>query len=627
MNFARVLRVLLLVALPLYGIFYIRTACPLSQGVPETAMSDPLCVYTHRVFEVVGPYAEVAKDAYESSPLKPRVDFVVDQSRVIVEPYFKRWTEWLNSLRDQAFQRTNITQEELLANLDSGSKLLGEHLTTVINFINHHMAVTVYPFFLETSKVVIQYCKFVCVKAKMLVYIQWKVYVEPLLTVGKYYFFKSEVGKYCVKITQTDEFKLVQYYVADIKRRVVAVFRFIQEKWMEFKEANHAMAMSRSFKAMEEKKNFLLQEINKFIDGSFNKGDGLEEETETIRSTITITSTSLRASPTVAAVKSSEKYQLLLDKTLEEARVDFETQVSNLSHKFAEGLHATFVDKLKSLGASVTVDYGTLHELLQRINTHLAPEMEGHVSRQEFRDALEEKRSSIGEKAEAIAADIEKTKAEFVSKVADIRTSILEALEEFSDSSLNAYSAEIVNNDSDWSEWKKFKALKSQLITFRDELINYDIDSVDREFANSINGIKTQVNILLNEGGSYLAILRAKANLEFQTRESSSRSASAAEAEAAAAQVETQAETQVQTHTVLKIIPLEETHVTETRTVLEVIPLETIQPEQGKIEELLDDTLKAGAMEAAYEAADLVEPVVEDVLHAANEMVAEALNL
>lgn len=630
MNVLRVLRIFLFVVLPLYAVFHIRTTCPLDQDISKSSLTDPLCVYSHKVSQFVEPYFSFAMVKYNASPLKPHVDSIYETSKEFTDPYISKSFGLLNSIKDEAFQRTNITQEELFANLDSGSKLLGQHLTTLINFINYQVTTNVYPFCLQTSNLIIQYSKVVYVKTKLVLYIQWKLYLQPFISIVNYHFFNSEVGKYCIKISKTNEFKLFKFYLAEVKEWFNFVFEYIQEKWINFKEANNAMSMSKSFKLMEDKKNFLLQEFNKFIDNSFNnKGEIVkeeenereeeeegEEETETIHSTITITATSIRATPTsssTSSVKSSEKYKSLLDKTIEGAKIDFESEVSSLSHQLSSNLNANFIEKLQKFGSHVNSNYDFIYDLLNRINLVTEAELSGYVSRQDFRDALEEKRLSFISESEDLSNEIEKYKLDFISKVSVIRNSILEALEEFSDSSLNAYSAEIISNDSDWVEWKNFKSLKSQLISFRDELINLNIDEINDELIKTINGLNNQINILLNEGGSYLAILRAKANLEFQSRESISSEAESVE---------------TQTQTVLEIIPLEEIHETQTKTVLEIIPLESKKPDtNGKIVELVDDAIIAGAMEAAYEAADFVEPVIEDVLNAANEMIADAINL
>lgn len=558
------------------------------------------------------PYISVVTERYATSPLKPQVDSIYESSKVFIDPYLQKSSDLFTSLKDEAFQRTNITQEELFANLESGSKLLGGHLTTIINFINHEITNVIYPFSVKTTNLIIQYSKLFYVKSKLFIYIQWKMYIQPFTAIVKYHFFNTQVGKYCIEFSQTDEFKLVKFYINEAESWVVSFFHYINEKWSTFKEANDAMSMSKSFKLMEDKKNFLLQELNKFLDNSFNKVD-TEELTETIRSTITITSTSVKTTPTVVVSKSSDKYQSLLDKTIEGARIDFESQVSSLSHQFSANLNSNFIEKLQKFGANVNSNYDYIYDLLSRINLVPVPESSGYVSRQDYRDALEERRLSFIAEAGELENEIEKYKVDFISNVSNIRNSILEALEEFSDSSLNAYSAEIVSNDSDWVEWKKFNSLKSQLISFRDELINYDIEKINHDFIVSINGIKTQINILLNEGGSYLAILRAKANLEFQSRERA-----------------TTESTKIETHTVLEIIPLEEIQETQTqtKTVLEIIPLESKKSElNDKIIEIVDDTVKAGAIEVAYEAAELVEPVIEDVLNAANELVADAIIL
>jgi ribosomal protein L12E/L44/L45/RPP1/RPP2 len=56
---------------------------------------------------------------------------------------------------------------------------------------------------------------------------------------------------------------------------------------------------------------------------------------------------------------------------------------------------------------------------------------------------------------------------------------------------------------------------------------------LELNFENALNGLKKDVLVLHNEAGGYMAILRAKANVEFQAREAEEKAAAAAAAAAA----------------------------------------------------------------------------------------------
>lgn len=142
-----------------------------------------------------------------------------------------------------------------------------------------------------------------------------------------------------------------------------------------------------------------------------------------------------------------------------------------------------------------------------------------------FADAhntLDESMLRLKKRLEPVAQDVDK-------KVNLIREELLEVYEEWGDAMITEWSKRLAymdvvagnleNNANEESSesWRKFLALKKQVIKARDALAEYPADLQEiKQFAKKVHYL---VEILTNEAGEYLYILRAKANLAFQARE------------------------------------------------------------------------------------------------------------
>lgn len=615
MNLKRFLRVLLFVGPLVYLYHHISNTCPLSQSLPND-LNDITCKYTHEGYTFVSPYIGIANGYYESSPVK----IYVEKTQEKISSFFN---QHLVLIKETFYQKTNLSEEELLANLESGQKLLAHHLANAINFTYDQLTNKVIP----ALRISFQGIKLTFEQIKIWVKVYWQLYAKPFFALIHDKFIASTAGKYWLQFLQSGAFQTISNYWSDISLIFNNIYEYITSRYVQFKETNKAISMSESFKIFEDKKDFLLNEINKYFEPLTKEKD--EELTST--STITITSTSTKnkkSSPsTEVTVPTSEKYSQLLKSTLESAQTDFESQISKLSDEHALKLRAKIMEQMKELGNSVSADYDKLHQMRRNINKITNPSEEGFVSRQDYRDAISEKRSQFESIAQLIKNEIELMEVELSTGISKSRDSILETLEQFADSSLNAYSAEIVSNGDKWEEWKKFNEAKKEIINFRDELVK--IKPVDWE--NHKNNAWKEVTFLVNEGGSYLALIRAQANVEFQQREAEEK---AAKLEEESAKSETETQTETQTQTVLKIVPLKSAQgkvEIEIEGALESVehameqinehiqyavdPInEAIKPVIEKAESIADDVATAAAFELAYEAAEVIEDAVEGAI-------------
>ena len=196
---------------------------------------------------------------------------------------------------------------------------------------------------------------------------------------------------------------------------------------------------------------------------------------------------------------------------------------------------------MQALAQAATSGYDNLHDYINKINVAKVLTDEGHVSRELFREDLAAKRAQIDGIVENINSEIEKVAQKYTDDVLKVKLEVIETLEEFAESTLTAYSAAIISNGDAWDEWKKYSILKNDIVKFRDKLVESvpksftDEAGLELNFENALNGLKKDVLVLHNEAGGYMAILRAKANVEFQAREAEEKAAASAAAAAATA--------------------------------------------------------------------------------------------
>ncbi len=214
------------------------------------------------------------------------------------------------------------------------------------------------------------------------------------------------------------------------------------------------------------------------------------------------------------AIATSEKYEKLTNSVIKQAEEDARIQLESLVSNYSEIIRNAVKSDMQMLSEVVTSGDPEIYKLLHDIN-RFAKGDEGYVSRQDYRDVLAKSASQIQEHSDNILAILKKTEESYSNDSLEIKNSILETLAQFSESTLAVYSNEIVQKDDDWKEWKKYNDMRKNLLSVRDSISNLKPDGEQKLF----NDVTKTVRILMNEGESYLAIMRAKGNIEFQGRE------------------------------------------------------------------------------------------------------------
>ncbi|QPG76002.1 hypothetical protein FOA43_003388 [Brettanomyces nanus] len=337
-------------------------------------------------------------------------------------------------------------------------------------------------------------------------------------------FLKSELGKFF-----SPGFKIPQYKDLQIFKNMSRRMKGIAET-SDVADTDHSTTSVVSTTAVPEDEKVSILSSSMFIVDTMQIAQEVisEQIATSVSSSLFSSSVEQAASAAASASKvpddiiTSKKYEKLVDTVINGAVDDFAEQVAALSVVTAEKLKEAIKPSLALLSNKVTGGYSDIHTMLAGINGKKKEE-EGYVSRQDYRDVLAKCASNMNSLADNVFFTLKEEESAYTDEVLRIRSNILETLAEFSDSTLAAYSTEIVNDGDDWEEWKRYNAIKKELLKARDEILEAKPPGEVKMF----NDAARTVNILLKEGQSYLAIMRAKGNLEFQSREKGEREAAA----------------------------------------------------------------------------------------------------
>lgn len=536
MNVARFLRNLVVFSSTLFVFQHVFRVCPLSSPLDYSCLNDhfdPICVYSHKSYDLLSPYFTSAYEVYEKSPVKPYIDVPID---AYVKPGLEIISDQLDKLSTYVSAYREAHEQSVIDTVEYSSKSISGLITTIAEFVNH----TIFPVLSECAKVIINRTNIYSRRLRLLIYLKWNIYAKPWLLRIVDKFLASKYGEYLIQLEKSKYFQLFEQVIVYIYNSLVVSFHFISEKVNYTYEAILASRETEGYKMMQFKQAFL-NDFAKYLPGSFNfkssQSLGSASSTTTRSVSVSLSSSPLfsisvsSSSTTVSpSVSTGEKYESLLKNTIASASEDFVSQVNELAEQYKTKLRNKIQPEMRSLADNVNTGYDDIHELLNRINKVKEESSPLYVSRQAYRDALASKKSSIEAQVQEIESKMTKETENYLDDVLKIRVGIIETLEEFADSTLNAYSAAIIANGDDWKEWKKYKELKNSLINFRDELI--DRKPVD-DLAGFLNKLKRDTALFANEAGSYMSILRAKANIEFQSREKEEKEAREAKEAAA----------------------------------------------------------------------------------------------
>lgn len=529
MNIAKFVRNLFIIVTSFYVVQHVYRVCPLNQPISydylleSEGKFDPICLVSHKVFHHAEPLFSYVQDIYDASPIKP----YVDESHAYFDPYLVKASTYLNKLSSEIAAYREEHEEYVI---NESYKSMSKVIVAVTDFIKN----TVIPVLSDSTKSCCQLFKYYSRKCEIQLYLKFNIYVKPSLLFLVQKFMDSRFGDYYIRFTTSTYFQSFSKYSGIVCSQLGCGITFVVDSIKSAYGRIMAFKSTESYRIVELKQNFL-KEYAKYIPDKFNMNISSSSSSNSISISASTTPASLSisvsinsSSPTTTSstssissmIPSSEKYDLLLRNTIKSASDDFENQVNELTEKYELKLHNMFQPELKSLSNEVHLGYEKIHDLLARINEIKDSSNPLYVSRQEYREELAQKRENLESKVQNLENKIDELSQLYVDEVLKIRIGLLETLEEFADSSLTAYSSEIISNGETWDEWKKYKVIKANIVKFRDELIE---KKPVNDLSKPINSLKSNIHLLLNEGGSYLAILRAKANIEFQSREKEER--------------------------------------------------------------------------------------------------------
>lgn len=479
-------------------------------------------VFNDYVHPVVQPVISKVDDYYDKSMMKAYVNHAKGMAR----PYTDILSDHLADVQEHisAFREKHE---------DRIKKATYDSATKVVKVSTLFLKDTVVPTICEACKFLYKQSKFYSFKARLWFNVRWKVYGRPVYYSMVKKIVDSRAGDYLIKFylnpTTQETISFIKNLLDYIRRGIDTLTKKIEEVY----STSIGFKNTESYKNLQLKTNFLWEAFN-----YLSNEDESEESNLTSTITLTATVTSTRKSSTTSAMASSSisttssvattvegtspnvKYSNLLTSTVESAANDFHAQVENVTNQFRKKLREEVKQDLIKFSYNVETGFDEIQSALDRINAFKDPTDSKYVSRQDFRDVLAAKKDSIEADMKKIEEKVSKISDEYIDAIYNVRVKVLETLEEFADSSLKAYSAEIVSNGDSWDEWKKHTELKSYLLQFRDELIKENPSS---NLNTDVAQINREVNIMANDGISFLAILRAKANMEFQAREKEER--------------------------------------------------------------------------------------------------------
>lgn len=559
--------------------------------------SNKLYSYVSPVF---GPVADKVSSHYHDSRLQGYVEtadqFVSSNYRIYIKPAVEKYGP---VIKEKSYDLYKFTLEKAFAfwilsrdiTIKVGTFVI-EKSTAIYNCTRDFWVNTGYPKVSAFVNYVTSKILYLLQKIGVKIYVEYNVYVAPKLNQLVAAIPDTFVGKIFIKIKQSAVVGFIASFFLFINEKLSWIYEKLSDVFVEFNKKENIFKSSDHYKFLEKKCEFLRSELgNKFFSPGFkipsykdlkifqnmksdsvsrvNEISALSSAISTVATTITATVTSLSKSTSsnqltlvntaidssyssslsissdlsdaliqpsetgiATAIATSEKYEKLSSSVIKEAEEDAHSQLDDLVSNYSQIIRKSVKADMQSLSQIVTSGHPEIYEQLHSINKYAKGE-KGYVSRQDYRDVLAKAASQIQEHADNILAILKKTEESYSNDSLEIKNSVLETLAEFSESTLTVYSNEIVKKDDDWKEWKKYNDMKKNLFKARNSISNMKPDGEQKLF----DDVTKTVSILLNEGQSYMAIMRAKGNIEFQDREHKERMAQEIESKKASSDV------------------------------------------------------------------------------------------
>ncbi|ODQ80851.1 hypothetical protein BABINDRAFT_12955 [Babjeviella inositovora NRRL Y-12698] len=211
---------------------------------------------------------------------------------------------------------------------------------------------------------------------------------------------------------------------------------------------------------------------------------------------------------------------------------DLQKSISEFAEEVLKEIKPVITQHLQNIQNGSKVYYKQLNEMILKIESDNLDPSERQVSRQDARDVFAAAHENRDTNSDSVKLLLSEKTSLLQNKINTEKQISIDVLENFSEVSTQQFLSNLVNTyGNKWEDWKQFYAIKNFLFDVRDELFNFDADLV--VFERYLQEVQHTLHYVLNESGEYLAILRAKANLQFQLREERERKRDEAESLAA----------------------------------------------------------------------------------------------
>lgn len=277
----------------------------------------------------------------------------------------------------------------------------------------------------------------------------------------------------------------------------------------------------------------------------------IPEETATvepiIESNVPVHATSIEDSEiTLTLMDEIMHWNSFIEQTIDNIFNNFNKSIEDLQTRDIEEFKPILTASLQNITTLAQQEYNRINKIIFNINSTSAILPNGEevevdklnniidhkISRQEFRDVLSESSELLANTANSVNDKLQKLIAKIEEEVENERKLIIDIYEEFAEVSINEFSKKMMyssysnsfnqiekdeTDEKNFNDWKEYVKTKNFIIKKRDDLTNQKVEL--NLVQNLLNEVHFTLKTLEQEKGSYFAILRAKANIEFQSRE------------------------------------------------------------------------------------------------------------
>lgn len=283
----------------------------------------------------------------------------------------------------------------------------------------------------------------------------------------------------------------------------------------------------------------------------------LSTTTSTVMLTVTIDDQELSPQETSGELRVAEQDMMqdefdawfrVVDQKSSSVVKSFNAEVANYLHKRVQELEPLFKNKTQNISQTMQHHFKVLNSAIQDINCTSETDKEfgnttyfdstgttqlaEYISRPRMRELFADAHSVLDNFMLQVKEELAAKADEVDKRVNLIREELVEVYEEWGDAMVSEWSKRLAYIDvvaghleekesgateASSDNWRKFLNLKKQVIKARDQLAEHPADL--QEMKQFIKKAEYLVQVISQDSGEYLYILRARANLAFQARE------------------------------------------------------------------------------------------------------------